>query len=465
VIEFHILHKIMSECFKKYLYKKQTLFLMLMFFLISFGLLTKINYVNAFCGVDITIQSVTNITNDSATLNGNYGGSVGCTVDNIEGFFDYGISSGVYANTCSSGMSGPGTFSCDLTGLNSGTEYFFTPYIYGYDAVNTYDGSHYAYFYSGNEDSFTTLTVTTDDFVITVKTDNAGPSSDTQFIIPTSTASYDYNVDCDNDGTNEAIAQTGDYTCNYGSAGTYTIRIKDNTGSKIGFPRIYFNNTGDSQKILSVNQWGTGHWTSMENAFHGCINLNSATVVNNGGGAVPAWATDDPDLYSVTNMSQTFYQASAFNQSIGSWNTSNVINMNAMFNSASAFNQDLSGLELDSIVDSGVATGLRSMLDNSGLSTVNYDATLTGWNNNVDTPSTLTLGASTLTYCTSEVDRNNLIGAKGWTINSDSKNCPVVTPTVITEVVTSINFTSAMGSGNITDTGNENPERFIQWGG
>ncbi len=52
-----------------------------------------------------------------------------------------------------------------------------------------------------------------DDFVITVKTDNTGSSSDTQFTIPASGGGYDYNVDCDNDGTDETTGQTGDYTC------------------------------------------------------------------------------------------------------------------------------------------------------------------------------------------------------------------------------------------------------------
>ena len=63
-----------------------------------------------------------------------------------------------------------------------------------------------------------------DDFVITVKTDNPGTSSNTQFTIPTKYGGYNYNVDIDNDGVNDATGVTGDYTCNYPSAGTYTIR-------------------------------------------------------------------------------------------------------------------------------------------------------------------------------------------------------------------------------------------------
>ena len=85
-----------------------------------------------------------------------------------------------------------------------------------------------------------------DHFVITVQTDNPGASSNTQFTIPTTGSGYNYNVDCNNDGTNEATGMTGDYTCDYGTGneGAYTIRIKDNSGAGTGFPRIYFNNGG-----------------------------------------------------------------------------------------------------------------------------------------------------------------------------------------------------------------------------
>lgn len=177
-------------------------------------------------------------------------------------------------------------------------------------------------------------TAASDDFIITVKTDNPGSSASTAFTIPTTGSGYNYNVDCNNDATDEATGVTGDYTCDYGpgglntGAGTYTIRIKDNSGSGTGFPRIYFNQAGDKVKLLSVEQWGTGQWTSMEKAFAGCYNL----VVN---------ATDEPDLSGVTSMVSMFYGASSFNQSIGGWNVSTVTNMQYLFGAATTFNQDL----------------------------------------------------------------------------------------------------------------------------
>jgi len=180
-----------------------------------------------------------------------------------------------------------------------------------------------------------------DDFVITIKTDNTGTSSSTQFTIPTFGSGYNYNVDCNNDGINEATGQTGDYTCDYstlGGAGTYTLRIKDNSGAGTGFPRIHFNMGGDKLKLLTIEQWGTGKWNSTNNAFYGCSNLTSA-------------ATDTPDLSLVTDMSAMFYDAISFNGDIGSWDTSNIDNMFGMFWGASAFNQDIGGWNTANVVN------------------------------------------------------------------------------------------------------------------
>jgi surface protein len=221
-----------------------------------------------------------------------------------------------------------------------------------------------------NSNKATDVTITftaapTDDFVITVKTDNPGTSSNTQFTIPTIGGGYNYNVDINNDDVNEATGQTGNYTCNYASAGTYTIRIKGT------FPRIYFNDGGDKDKILSVEQWGTTAWTSMENAFYGCSNL----VIN---------ASDTPNLSGVTDLSRVFrdnhalgastgnwnwntsnildmkemfFDTDAFNQDIGNWDVSNVTDMSGMFFATDAFNQDISSWDVSNVTD------MSSMLD------------------------------------------------------------------------------------------------------
>ncbi len=76
-----------------------------------------------------------------------------------------------------------------------------------------------------------------DDFVITVKTDNPGTSSSTQFTIPTTGSGYNYNVDCNNDGTNEASAQTGNYTCNYAAVGNLHRAYQGQQRRRDGLPQ------------------------------------------------------------------------------------------------------------------------------------------------------------------------------------------------------------------------------------
>ena len=113
---------------------------------------------------------------------------------------------------------------------------------------------------------------------------------------------YNYNVDW-GDGTT-STNQSGDATHVYASSGTKTVTI---TGV---FPRIYLNNGSESPKITSIDQWGTGTWTSMENAFYGAENLVMT-------------ATDSPDLSLVTSMEEMFRNARIFNGDISGWDTSN----------------------------------------------------------------------------------------------------------------------------------------------
>jgi len=146
------------------------------------------------------------------------------------------------------------------------------------------------------------------EFITTWKTDNPGTSSDTSITIPTFVGeTYNYDVDWDNDGTFDEFGVTGDVTHDFGSAGTYTIRIQG------AFPRIAFNFGGDVKKIISIDQWGTIAWSSMSSAFGGATNL-----VGN--------ASDAPNLSGVTDMSNMFTGTTLFNQDLSSWDVEVVTN-------------------------------------------------------------------------------------------------------------------------------------------
>ncbi|MEQ9373534.1 MAG: BspA family leucine-rich repeat surface protein, partial [Imperialibacter sp.] len=201
-------------------------------------------------------------------------------------------------------------------------------------------------------------------FITTWKTDNSGTSGDTEIIIPTTGTGYNYTVDWEevgnpsNNGTAGAFNDgNSPHMIDFGAAGTYRVEISGD------FPRIYFNNVGDNQKVLSVEQWGDVPWTSMEDAFYGCINLNvmandvpdlsGVTVLSrmfagaaSFNGIIGGW-----DVSTIEYMDGTFHGASAFNRDIGMWNVSNTVSMISMFNSATSFNQDLSNWEVDEVVN------------------------------------------------------------------------------------------------------------------
>jgi len=179
-----------------------------------------------------------------------------------------------------------------------------------------------------------------DDYVITVKTSNPGAGTNTSFIIYSGIGlDYDYNVDCDNDDNDEATNQTGTYTCNYPVAGTYTIRIKDNTGTGDGLSGFHLGGTGVSsvaEKLLSVEQWGTAKWKISSPNFFGAINL----VIN---------ATDVPDFSNVSSMGSMFNGAILANPDTSAWDTSSVTNMNNMFEGAIMANPDTSNWNTSSV--------------------------------------------------------------------------------------------------------------------
>ncbi|SKB44628.1 BspA family leucine-rich repeat surface protein [Maribacter arcticus] len=267
----------------------------------------------------------------------------------------------------------------------------------------------------------------TDFFITTWKTDNPGTSNTTSITIPTTGTGYSYDIDWENDGTFDDFGVTGNITHDYGITGTYTVAIKGD------FPRIYFSKGGDKDKIVSIEQWGTQQWSSMENSFYGCTNL-----VGN--------ATDSPDLILVTNMNNMFAGALAFNEDISTWDVSSVNSISNMLNGAATFNQDLSAWNVSNVFnfngmfreasafnqnigtwDLSNATDINFMFNNVSLSVINYDAILRGWNT-LDTgetqiPSGLTFSGGNSAYCNGEAARNDLVTTYGWTITDSGLDC------------------------------------------
>ena len=141
-----------------------------------------------------------------------------------------------------------------------------------------------------------------------------------------------------------------------------TIRLQI---APTNFQRIIINFGSDRSRLTQVENWGSTAWTSMQDVFYGCTNLQvTATDVSdllgvtnmsnmfrgctnlNSPGNINTW-----NMAAVTNMSSMFYLATAFNRNIGAWNTAVVTNMAYMFFTASAFNQNIGSWNTAAVTD------------------------------------------------------------------------------------------------------------------
>lgn len=189
-----------------------------------------------------------------------------------------------------------------------------------------------------------------DHFVTTWRTDNPGASNNTSITIPTNGGGYNYDIDWDNDGIFDQFGVTNSITHDFGTPGEYTIRIQGQ------FPKIYFMDAMDQEKIIRIDQWGTGLWANMDRAFYGAKNVTSV-------------ATDAPNLSATTNMNYMFAGASNFNGDLSNWDVSNVTSMNGVFMNASSFNGNISTWNTSNVTD------MRSMFAEATA----FNANITNW--------------------------------------------------------------------------------------
>jgi hypothetical protein len=156
-------------------------------------------------------------------------------------------------------------------------------------------------------------------FIIEVNTANTGVSNNNQFQF--TGAVGDYNVVAKQGGSVVATFNdlSGQETITLPSSGIYVLEV--NAKEVNGFNNIRFDDTGDSNKVTDLKQWGTNAWSNFTNAFRGCSNM----LVT---------ATDVPDLSNVLDMQNMFRGADSANPDVRNWDVSTIMAMNSMFRSS-----------------------------------------------------------------------------------------------------------------------------------
>jgi surface protein len=173
--------------------------------------------------------------------------------------------------------------------------------------------------------------------------DTTAPSATTTVTL---TLAGTVNVTVDwGDGYYDTYTTSGNKTHVYATAGQYRVRVQ---GSLTGFGANV-----SRPELVGCLSFGRLGFTSLFRGFRSSANLTQ----------VPSRLP-----VGVTNMSEMFNAASAFNQDIGGWDTGAVTTMASMFTSAAAFNQDISGW------DTGAVTTMASMFN---MSAFNQD--IGGW--------------------------------------------------------------------------------------
>lgn len=168
------------------------------------------------------------------------------------------------------------------------------------------------------------------DFISLWKTDNPGVSQPNQIRIPGT--GFIYSIiweEVNNPGNNGIVTATNEVTLTFPHSGLYRIRISGN------FTRIRFNNTGDRRKILDIESWGNIQWSSMDEAFYGCQNLQIS-------------ANDAPDLSRITSLKDMFNLAINFNSPVNHWDVSTITDLTRTF-SNTHFNQPLNSWNVSNV--------------------------------------------------------------------------------------------------------------------
>lgn len=227
--------------------------------------------------------------------------------------------------------------------------------------------------------------ITASDFVTTWKTDNPGLTASNQILINAS-GEYTLYYESIPAGVSGSLPAVGtmidNQTITFPSPGTYRIAIKP--AGATPFHQIFFSGNGDARKLLTIDQWGSTVWSTMQNAFAHCVNLvtlpetdlpnltnltNMNSAFNGCASLVGSSRMNEWNVGNVTDMGFLFAGTRAFNQPLGNWNVSNVTIMRTMF-SGSVFNQPIDTWNVANVVD------MSNMFSNAA----SFNQPLGNWN-------------------------------------------------------------------------------------
>ena len=225
------------------------------------------------------------------------------------------------------------------------------------------------------------------DFITTWRTGEDGQD----VTIPVhSGLNYEYAV-LWGDGTN-STGVTGNAAHTYAEAGDHQVRIYGT------YPGIHLDGHDDASKLISIDQWGTNSWATMNSAFKGASNMVYGAI-------------DVPNLSRVRDMSHMFAEAARFNGDISGWDVSKVTTMSNMFLSATSFDRPLNGWTVSKVTD------MSSMFNGAA----SYNQTLNDWTvSKVTTMHSMFLGATSFDRPLNDWDVSAVITMRSMFFNADS---------------------------------------------
>jgi surface protein len=237
-------------------------------------------------------------------------------------------------------------------------------------------------------------------FLIEVKTDNMGVSSNNQFIIPTYNMGYTYSYNVVT-SAQTLTNVTGTTTLTWPTPGTYEVEISGN------FPIIKFGSSSDKLKITKIKRWGDIVWRSFDYSFFNCSNLDVTATdtpnlnslspgfpwlrgmfqgcesLVNANGSIGLW-----NLGNANNIGSMFANCSNFNVNLNNWDVSNITSMGGLFGECYIYNQPLSNWDVSNVIDMqgtfAWTTAFNQDLSNWDVSSVLYMNNLfygSGFNN------------------------------------------------------------------------------------